>query len=90
MDFQHLKNVSTLKLEAEKCKACGICLTVCPRIVLVKNEEDNRVHIENMDNCIECGACMINCPFGALSVEAGTGCAIAILNGLMKSSKPCC
>ena len=70
MNFQHLKNVSTLKFEVEKCKGCGICLNVCPRGVLVKNTEDNLVHIEKMNFCIECGACMINCPFGALTVDA--------------------
>lgn len=102
MNFQHLKNVSTLKLDVDKCTGCGLCLTVCPRQVLRKNaiasesatnasnSTNPKVHIAIMDNCIECGACMLNCPFGALTVDAGTGCAVAILNGLMKGTKPCC
>ena len=90
MNFQYIKNISTLELDADKCTGCGICLTVCPRMVLAKNDSDCKIHISNMDNCMECGACMLNCPFGALTVEPGTGCAIAILSGKLKGSKPCC
>jgi len=90
-NFQHLKDVSTLKYDPEKCKGCSICLKVCPRQVLSwADGEKKKVAVTDSDSCIECGACMLNCPFGALSVEAGAGCAIAILNGLMKNTKPCC
>jgi len=41
--------------------------------------------------CIECGACMRNCPFGAIQVRAGAGCAWAILASTLRGrpAPPC-
>ena len=36
--------------------------------------------IVDRDGCMECGACAINCPPGALGVKPGVGCASAILH----------
>ena len=88
MKHKYLKNVATLRLDAEKCTGCGMCLQVCPHSVLELKEQ--KAFIADKDSCIECGACQINCPFGALSVEAGVGCAFAILNGLLKGTSPDC
>ena len=33
--MQYIKNVSTLKLNSDKCTGCGICLKVCPHEVFV-------------------------------------------------------
>ena len=54
-----------------------MCVTVCPHnVFIMKNRKANPV---NRDACMECGACQMNCSFGALSVKAGVGCAAAIL-----------
>jgi ferredoxin len=39
---------------------------------------------------MECGACAGNCPFGALEVHKGVGCAAAILYGLLTGEEPSC
>ncbi|MDR3230364.1 MAG: 4Fe-4S dicluster domain-containing protein [Synergistaceae bacterium] len=78
---QHLKNVSTLSLDAERCVGCGMCLTVCPRGVL--EMRDGRAKVADSDSCIECGACALNCPASALSVHPGAGCAAAVISGLL-------
>jgi ferredoxin len=39
---------------------------------------------------MECGACMSNCPEGALTVRAGVGCAAAVFNGLLQGGEPNC
>ena len=44
----------------------------------------------NLFDCIECGACMMNCPFGALRVRSGVGCAAALINGLIRGGEPEC
>lgn len=52
-------------------------MEVCPQRVLIL--EDELVKIVQFEKCIECGACMINCPFGAIFVKPGVGCANAVL-----------
>ena len=88
MEHKYIRNVSTLKLDSEKCIGCGICADVCPHQILVMN--NGKAAITDKDICMECGACGSNCPTSAISVECGVGCAIAILNGLFKKSSPDC
>jgi len=86
----YLRNVATLAVDEAKCTGCGICLTVCPHEVLEMNGAS--VRIRERDACMECGACNRNCPTGAIVVEAGVGCAAAIINGLLgrKGGDCCC
>ncbi len=84
----YLKNVVTLELEEEKCSGCGVCLIVCPHAVLGMNEK--HVQIEHRDACMECGACAKNCPTDALSVQAGVGCAAAVINAALGREGDCC
>ncbi len=85
----YLKNVVTLEVDREKCTGCGVCLDVCPHEVLELREK--RILIRNRDACMECGACSRNCPVGAVSVEAGVGCAAAVINGMLnRQSASCC
>lgn len=87
--FIYLKDVVTLKLDQDKCVGCGMCLIVCPHSVFVMN--DGHVRIENRDACMECGACAMNCAAEALFVEAGVGCAAAVINSMLgRESSSCC
>jgi NAD-dependent dihydropyrimidine dehydrogenase PreA subunit len=86
----YLKDVVKLNLNEEKCIGCGICTDVCPHAVIVMNGE-GRALIQDRDACMECGACSRNCPTGALTVQAGVGCAAAVINTLLgRSEAPCC
>ena len=84
----YLKDVVTLKLDREKCAGCGMCLLVCPQAVL--SMTNGTAQIANRDACMECGACANNCPAEALSVQAGVGCAVAVLNSKLKRKSACC
>lgn len=86
--MQYLKNVATLQFDSELCTGCGRCIEVCPHEVFEKTGKV--VKILNRDRCIECGACMMNCAFGAISVQAGVGCAAAVLNGMLRNREPSC
>ena len=86
----YLPDVVTLELDAERCNGCAMCIVVCPHAVF--EMADKRAHIAKRDACMECGACQLNCSEEAISVEAGVGCAAAIINGLLgrESSNCCC
>jgi NAD-dependent dihydropyrimidine dehydrogenase PreA subunit len=77
MKLKYIDNIVSLEYDLEKCTGCKMCTEVCPRDVFVI--EDRKARVIDRDACIECGACMLNCVFGALKVETGPGCAAAIL-----------
>jgi NAD-dependent dihydropyrimidine dehydrogenase PreA subunit len=85
----YLKEVVTLRLEMEKCTGCGTCLLVCPHAVLAKS--NGKIEIVRRDACMECGACSRNCPVEALHVQAGVGCAAAVINSMLgRKGASCC
>ncbi|MCP4682771.1 MAG: 4Fe-4S dicluster domain-containing protein [Desulfobacterales bacterium] len=84
----YLKDVVTLKLDQSKCVGCGMCLIVCPHTVF--GMDNGNVLIEDRDACMECGACAINCPADALTVQAGVGCASAVINAALGREGACC
>jgi NAD-dependent dihydropyrimidine dehydrogenase PreA subunit len=79
--MRYLRNVVTLALDQERCVGCGSCLEVCPHEVLAM--AGSKALIDDRDACMECGACALNCPAGALSVQAGVGCAQAVINAAL-------
>ncbi len=89
MPFQYLRNIATLELDATRCTGCGMCLDVCPHAVF--RQTNGTAEIADRDACMECGACALNCPAGAIEVRPGVGCAAALLAAkLKKSDAPCC
>lgn len=84
----YLKNVVTLKLDAQKCNGCMMCTIVCPHEVFAIS--DRKAFINKIDHCMECGACQKNCPEEAISVKSGVGCAAGIINGLLRGTEPSC
>ena len=88
MSSIYLKNVVTLSLKEEMCSGCGRCLEVCPHNVFAMLNK--RAAIVQRDACMECGACARNCAWDAISVQAGVGCAAALLHAkLHKTSIEC-
>lgn len=95
MSGKYLKNIVTLKLETEKCTGCGMCADVCPHGVFeidthLQHGALKKARIADRDSCMECGACEKNCPSAAISVNAGVGCAAAIINGILSGTEPSC
>jgi len=100
--LRYIANVVTLELDAEKCTGCGRCAEVCPHGVLVlrfadrqrsvspRISENPTARIVDRDACMECGACARNCPAEAISVNAGVGCATAVLRRAMRGTEPVC
>jgi NAD-dependent dihydropyrimidine dehydrogenase PreA subunit len=81
--LRYLEGVVTLKLDPERCNGCGMCLEVCPHAVFAMNGK--KAEIIDRNACMECGACAVNCPTEAITVEAGVGCAAAVLTQYLSS-----
>lgn len=86
--MKYLKNVATLSYDPAQCTGCGRCTEVCPHAVF--EMDGGKARITDRDRCMECGACAINCEFGALAVGSGVGCAAAIIRGMLTGSEPTC
>jgi len=60
-------------IDNDRCKGCGLCVTVCPKKVLEMSEEVNSmgyfpVYQARPDDCIFCTACCIMCPDVAITI----------------------
>lgn len=86
--LRYIPDVVSLKLDAEKCNGCRLCVDVCPQGVFEMVEK--RARIFDRDACMECGACALNCSEGAISVGVGVGCAAAVLTGMRRGTEPTC
>lgn len=80
-DALHLEK-GIVKVDEDKCKACGKCVQACPNqlIELVPFDAQVRVACHSNDkgvdarkkcdaSCIGCGVCQKTCPVGAITVE---------------------
>lgn len=86
--LRYLPGVVTLELDVDRCNGCRTCIDVCPHAVF--ELRDKRARLVDRDACMECGACALNCPEGAITVEAGVGCAAAVITGAVRGTEPTC
>ena len=62
-------------VKTERCKGCGLCVSVCPKkiIVLAKGRLNakgyNPAEVTDQSACIGCAMCGIMCPDSAITVE---------------------
>jgi NAD-dependent dihydropyrimidine dehydrogenase PreA subunit len=77
--------LNTLQYDAELCIGCEMCVIVCPHAVFGMNER--MAQLVRPEACMECGACQLNCPIGAITVESGVGCATAMIYAALTGKK---
>lgn len=89
MKVSYLPGVVTLEYDPSQCSGCTLCVQVCPHAIF--EMRDKKAVIANRDACIECGACELNCPEGAISVRPGVGCAAGIIKSWLRGDpEPSC
>jgi NAD-dependent dihydropyrimidine dehydrogenase PreA subunit len=59
-------NEAHVDLVEDRCTGAAECVQVCPRNVLQMNGRRRKVEIRRPDQCIQCGACIVQCPEDAL------------------------
>ena len=73
---------TTLKLDTARCINCRRCTQVCPHGVFAEGGE--HVVLTRLAACMECGACVLNCPVQAIEVQSGVGCAWAMISAALR------
>lgn len=66
MAYQH-------HIDRDRCKGCGLCITVCPKNVLEISPDVNAkgyfpAFQARPDDCIHCTMCCIMCPDVAITI----------------------
>lgn len=61
-------------IDEQLCKACGLCIFYCPKVVLKLSDRRNAkgynvVQVYQPENCTRCRLCEINCPDMAIYVD---------------------
>lgn len=65
--------MSHIKIDKKRCKACYLCIEVCPKKLIKKGSEANSlghfpVIFEDPENqCIACAMCATRCPDMAIT-----------------------
>jgi ferredoxin len=86
--LRYIEDAVTLEFDGSKCTGCQQCVLVCPHGVFAM--DGNRARVIDRGACMECGACRLNCAFGAIEVTQGVGCAGAIIVGWLTGTEPSC
>jgi ferredoxin len=60
-------------LDEGKCRGTGVCIDVCPRDCFTLNKKRRKAEMTGAARCERCAACIVQCPFDALSFVSGDG-----------------
>lgn len=65
----HEDRLLKVVLDKEKCKGTNICADVCPRNCYELDKERKVMTMPHPERCVQCGACIVQCPYDALYFE---------------------
>ncbi|MBI5085949.1 MAG: 4Fe-4S binding protein [Acidobacteria bacterium] len=82
--MKYLLNGHSLMMASDLCNGCGRCVEVCPHGVFAMVQK--KAEIVNLGDCMECGACGMNCATDAISVESGVGCAQLVVASMWRGN----
>jgi 2-oxoglutarate ferredoxin oxidoreductase subunit delta len=59
---------AALKIRADWCKGCNLCVNACPKEILALDELD-RVYVTDIEKCIFCSICAERCPDFCITLD---------------------
>ena len=62
----------SIKFDPSRCKGVWQCYDVCPVGCWTPNYETRIVDFHDPELCIACGACVLQCPEGAIKLTPGS------------------
>jgi NAD-dependent dihydropyrimidine dehydrogenase PreA subunit len=69
----HDDRLFAIEVDEERCKGVGTCEQVCPTRVFEIDVERRVAALPNAEDCVQCGACIVQCPFDALFFRTPSG-----------------
>jgi NAD-dependent dihydropyrimidine dehydrogenase PreA subunit len=69
----HEDRLLRIVLDKTQCKAAGLCEKVCPVGVFEIDRDLGLATLPRAERCVQCGACIVQCPFDALYFQNPKG-----------------
>ncbi|KPJ49989.1 MAG: hypothetical protein AMJ38_02505, partial [Dehalococcoidia bacterium DG_22] len=69
----HEDRLLTVALDADKCEGRAICREVCPKARFQIDSKAHKASIISENECVQCGACIVQCPEDALAFVDSSG-----------------
>jgi len=72
-EFNFGDKMSGIKIDKTKCKACYLCVEVCPKkLIMIGSEANSLGHfpvefVDEKNECIACAMCAMRCPDMAIT-----------------------
>jgi NAD-dependent dihydropyrimidine dehydrogenase PreA subunit len=69
----HEDRLLKVMLDEEQCRGAGLCEQVCPRDCYEVDKKRHTARMPRTEQCVQCGACVVQCPFDALYFKGPQG-----------------
>ncbi len=66
-----------ITLDEARCKGAAFCEQVCPKEVFEMDHDRRLATLPRPAECVQCGACLVQCPFDALYFQSPEGDVVA-------------
>jgi ferredoxin len=74
INFEGLEQCGSQCASCGNCRDCGICMAICPRAAITRNQlsETEFEYVVDPEKCIGCGFCAGACPCGIWDLKENT------------------
>ncbi len=69
----HADRLLRITLDPKRCRGAGFCEQVCPKAVFEVDHARRLATLPRVEQCVQCGACVVQCPFDALHFRSPSG-----------------
>jgi len=69
----HEDRLLKVVLNEDKCRGVGYCEDICPRVCYEVDRDQHLAAMPGAERCVQCGACIVQCPCDALHFRSPGG-----------------